>query len=81
MNRFRSGIGLRAKKIMEELGKVHQLIVPLFGHNMVFNIEAIIMTWIVIAILIVFGIAATRKKSLLPGPVQSIVGTVRDPAV
>ena len=57
---------------MEELGKVHQLIVPLFGHNMVFNIEAIIMTWIVIAILIVFGIAATRKKSLLPGPVQSI---------
>ena len=33
---------------MEELGKVHQLIVPLFGHQMTFNLEVILMTWIVI---------------------------------
>ena len=47
---------------MEELGKIHQLIIPFLGHDMVFNLEAIFMTWIVIAILIVFGIATTRKK-------------------
>ncbi len=57
---------------MEELGKIHQLIVPLFGHNMVFNLEVILMTWIVIAILIVFGVATTRGKGMLPGSLQVV---------
>jgi len=57
---------------MEELGKIHQLIVPFFGHNMVFNLEAIFMTWIVIAILIVFGMITTRGKSMFPGSFQVI---------
>jgi len=57
---------------MNELGKVHQLIVPFFGHNMTFNLEVIVMTWIVIGILIVFGIMATRKRSILPGPFQVV---------
>lgn len=57
---------------MNELGKVHQLIVPFFGHNMTFNLEVIVMTWIVIGILIVFGILATRKRSILPGPFQVV---------
>jgi F-type H+-transporting ATPase subunit a len=51
---------------MEDLGKIHQLIVPFFGHDMVFNLEIILMTWIVISLLICFGILATRKKSILP---------------
>ncbi|OQY55291.1 MAG: ATP synthase F0 subunit A [Desulfobacteraceae bacterium 4572_88] len=55
---------------MDELGKVYQLIVPCFGHNMTFNLDAIAMTWIVFGVLIVFGFFATRNKSLLPGPVQ-----------
>ena len=55
---------------MEELGKIHQLIIPFFGHNMVFNLEAIFMAWIVMALLIFFGIAVTRKKSMRPGPLQ-----------
>jgi F-type H+-transporting ATPase subunit a len=55
---------------MEELGKVHQLIVPLFGHQMVFNLDAIIMTWIVIAGLILFGYLAARRSEVLPGPLQ-----------
>ncbi len=55
---------------MDELGKVYQLIVPFFGHKMTFNLDAIVMTWLVFGILIVFGFFATRKKSLLPGPVQ-----------
>jgi F-type H+-transporting ATPase subunit a len=57
---------------MEELGKVYQLIVPFFGHNMTFNLDVIIMTWIVIAILTVFGFMATRKRSILPGPLQVV---------
>ncbi|MDY6905962.1 MAG: F0F1 ATP synthase subunit A [Thermodesulfobacteriota bacterium] len=55
---------------MEELGKIHQLIVPVFGHEMAFNIEVIIMTWIVIAALIVFAVFATRKRGVVPGKTQ-----------
>ncbi|MCF8068267.1 MAG: F0F1 ATP synthase subunit A [Desulfobacterales bacterium] len=57
---------------MGDLGRLHQLIVPFFGHNMTFNIEPIIMTWIVMTILILFGFLASRKKSLLPGPLQVV---------
>ncbi|MBS3758223.1 MAG: F0F1 ATP synthase subunit A [Desulfobacterales bacterium] len=57
---------------MEDLGEIHQLIVPLFGHEMTFNLEPIIQTWIVIIGLLVFGYLATRKKSLVPGPIQTL---------
>ena len=55
---------------MEELGKVTQLIIPLMGHKMVFNLEVIAMTWIVIVLIIVFGILATRKRSIRPHSLQ-----------
>ncbi|MDM8523000.1 F0F1 ATP synthase subunit A [Desulfococcaceae bacterium HSG8] len=55
---------------MKELGKVHQLLIPFFGHTMTFNLEAIMMTWLVIAVLIIFGFFAARKKNVLPGPLQ-----------
>jgi F-type H+-transporting ATPase subunit a len=56
---------------MEELGKVHQLLIPLFGgYKMTFNLDAILMTWIVIAILLIFGYFSSRKKGMLPGPLQ-----------
>ena len=55
---------------MEELGKVHQLIVPIMGHKMAFNLEVIAMTWIVIIILLVFGFLAARKKVLFPSSLQ-----------
>jgi F-type H+-transporting ATPase subunit a len=57
---------------MEELGRVHQLIVPFFGHNMTFNLESIAMTWIVILILFGFGFLATRKRGIVPGSMQLI---------
>lgn len=57
---------------MQELGKIHQLIIPFFGHNLTFNLEVICMTWIVIAILILFGILAARKRQILPGPMQVV---------
>lgn len=55
---------------MEELGKIHQLIIPFFGHNIALNLEVIVMTWIVIFVLIVFGFLAARKRGLLPTPMQ-----------
>ena len=57
---------------MKELGKIHQLIIPLFGHNITINIEVVIMTWIVFVLLIVFGLFAGRKRQLLPRPIQSV---------
>ena len=57
---------------MKELGKIHQLIVPFFGHNITINLEVLVMTWIVFALLIVLGIATTRKRSILPRPLQAL---------
>lgn len=57
---------------MKELGKIHQLIIPFFGHNITINLEVIVMTWIVFAIIIAIGLAATRKRSILPRPFQSL---------
>ncbi len=57
---------------MQELGKIHQLIVPLCGHNMTFNLEVILMTWIVIILLLIFGYFSSRNKSRLPGPLQVV---------
>lgn len=55
---------------MDELGKVYQLIIPVSGHEITFNLDAIVMTWLVITVLVIFGFFATRKSSMLPGPVQ-----------
>lgn len=57
---------------MNELGKIHQLIIPLFGHNITINIEVVIMTWIVFVFLIVFALFSGRKRQLLPRPIQSV---------
>ncbi len=57
---------------MQELGKIHQLIVPFFGHTLTFNLEVILFTWIVIGLLLLFGIFATRRKSMAPGPMQVV---------
>ncbi len=55
---------------MEKLGEIHQLIIPFLGHNITINLEVIIMTWTVFIVLIVFGLFASRKKDLLPRPIQ-----------
>jgi len=57
---------------MEDLGKIHQLIVPFYGHNLVFNVEPIIMSWIVIFCLLIFGFLTVRRKNVLPGPFQVV---------
>ncbi|MCF8077671.1 MAG: F0F1 ATP synthase subunit A [Desulfobacterales bacterium] len=55
---------------MQDLGRVHQLLIPVEGYTLTFNLEAIIMAWIVIAVLIVFGFLASRKQERLPGTLQ-----------
>lgn len=57
---------------MGELGKLHQLIIPFFGHNITLNLEVIIMTWIVFAMLIVLGLCASYKRKILPRPIQAL---------
>ena len=57
---------------MEDLGRIHQLIVHFMGRDLTFNLEVILMTWIAITALICFGVLATRKKSILPGPIQVV---------
>jgi F-type H+-transporting ATPase subunit a len=57
---------------MGELGKLHQLIIPVFGHNITINLEVIVMTWIVFAVLIVLGLFASHKRKILPRPIQAL---------
>lgn len=55
---------------MGELGKIHQLVISLPGHQAIVNIEAVLMSWIVFFIVILFGYFATRKRSIVPRPLQ-----------
>ncbi|MGD2271218.1 MAG: F0F1 ATP synthase subunit A [Desulfobacterales bacterium] len=55
---------------MEQLGKIHQLVITVFGYSIKINLEVVIMTWTVFAVLIIFGLFASRKKDLLPRPIQ-----------
>ena len=55
---------------MGELGRLHQLIIPVWGYIITINLEVIVMTWIVFAVLIAFGFIATRKKDIMPRPIQ-----------
>lgn len=57
---------------MGELGLIHQLVIPVFGYTITLNLEVILMTWIVFVILIIFGMFATYKKSVVPRPLQVV---------
>jgi len=57
---------------MENLGMVHQLMITVMGRKMTFNLDVIVMTWIVIGLLLLFGYLATRGKSLVPGRFQVV---------
>ncbi len=57
---------------MEGLGRVHQLIIPFLGHNLVFNLEPIFMSWIAMLMLLVFGFICARKRGVIPGSMQVV---------
>ena len=55
---------------MQDLGLIHQLLIQLGGYTLTFNLEAIVMAWIVIAVLLFLGIYTTRKRAILPHSMQ-----------
>lgn len=55
---------------MQDLGKVHQLLIHMGNHTLTFNLEVIAYTWIVITILLLFGFFASRRKNMVPGRLQ-----------
>jgi len=57
---------------MEDLAYIPQLTVNLFGINLAVNTETILMTWVVMVSLILFGFLATRKAGFLPNPFQVV---------
>jgi F-type H+-transporting ATPase subunit a len=57
---------------MEELGKITQLIIPLGGFRLAVNLDTVLMTWIAIAVLLVFGGLAARAPQAVPGKLQSL---------
>jgi F-type H+-transporting ATPase subunit a len=57
---------------MEDITHVPQLTLDLLGINLVFNTYTILMTWVVMAALIVFGFLAVKKISFLPNPFQVV---------
>lgn len=57
---------------MEKLTNVAQIHFQLFGLDLTFNTTYIIMSWVVMAILIIFAYFATRKAGLIPHPVQVV---------
>ena len=57
---------------MEDLGRIHQLIIHILGKDFTFNVECMIMTWIVIISLIFFGYMAARKRNIIPNLVQVV---------
>jgi F-type H+-transporting ATPase subunit a len=57
---------------VDRLGEIHQLLIPLPGYVITINLEVLMMTGVVVFLGLVFGFAAGRRKSLLPGPIQII---------
>lgn len=57
---------------MDQLGKIYQLIVPLGDTTLVFNLGIMMMTWVVITLLLIFGYLASRRRNIIPGKLQVI---------
>lgn len=55
---------------MGDLGRINQLIVTIGGQKLTFNLQVILMTWVVIAALLFFGVMVTRRKGVLPHSMQ-----------
>ncbi len=55
---------------MDELTHLPQITIKLLGLNLVINTETVIMTWIVMGALVLFGFFSRRTLSILPNPFQ-----------
>ncbi len=57
---------------MGELTNIPQWTWEVAGYRLVFNSETLIMSWVVMGALIVFGVLSTRKLSFIPGTAQTL---------
>lgn len=57
---------------MQDLTNIPKWVLDIGGVSLELNSETLIMSWIVMAVIILFGILATRKISILPGPYQTL---------
>jgi F-type H+-transporting ATPase subunit a len=57
---------------MGELGRIHQLIIPIFGYSMTFNLEVILMTWIAFLLIFVLGYLSAHKRGMVPEAMQVV---------
>ena len=57
---------------MENFTQILQLKINFFGIILRFNVQTIIMTWIVMAALIVFALLARKNMGIIPNPFQVI---------
>lgn len=57
---------------MEDISYVPQWTFTLGGLKIVLNSETLIHTWMIMGLLIVFGLLATRRSRLVPNPLQSL---------
>jgi F-type H+-transporting ATPase subunit a len=55
---------------MDELTRIPQISMDLFGMNLVFNTETLLMTWIAMGLLILFAFLASRKMGIVPNLFQ-----------
>ncbi len=60
---------------MEDLGKLHQLIIPLGGYDITINLEVVLMTWIVFGLLIIIGYKP-MGKGLVLGALFSVINFI-----
>jgi F-type H+-transporting ATPase subunit a len=55
---------------MGDLGRIHQLIISFGDLRLTFNLKVILMTWVVIAVLLILGVIITRRRGVLPHSMQ-----------
>lgn len=61
---------------MEDITRIPQWSFAVSGYQLTVNTSTVVMSWIVMGVLIAFGLLATRKARLVPGPVQSVAEVV-----
>jgi F-type H+-transporting ATPase subunit a len=63
---------------LDSIGKVTLSTITLFGKSISFNPNVLIMTWVVMASLVLIGYLATRRLKVIPGTLQNIVEIIYD---
>ena len=57
---------------MEEITYLPQWIITIGGFELTLNALALIHSWLIMALLIVFSLLATRQTKMIPNPLQSV---------